>query len=82
MPAGFTDDGLPVGLEFLGRAYDEPTLLGLTYAFEQGTLFRRPPASTPPLDGESIPEPSSIFALLVVASGALLVLRKRPVLSR
>ncbi len=78
VPAGFTDDGLPVGLEFLGRAYDESTLLGLTYAFEQGTLFRRPPGSTPPLDGESIPEPSIAIALIVFASGALLMLRKQP----
>lgn len=73
VPAGFTDDGLPVGLEFLGRAYDEPTLLALTYAFEQGTLFRRPPASTPPLEGEAIPEPGSAVALIVFASAALLV---------
>lgn len=76
VPAGFTEDGLPVGLEFLGRAYDEPTLLGLTYAFEQGTLFRRPPASTPPLEPEPIPEPGTPVALIVFAFGVLLVWRK------
>lgn len=81
VPAGFTEDGLPVGLEFLGRAYDEPTLLGLTYAFEQGTLFRRPPSSTPPLESEPIPEPGTTVALIVFAFGVLLIWRKQPVLS-
>ncbi|MFE4106125.1 amidase family protein [Almyronema epifaneia] len=77
VPAGFTAEGLPVGLEFLGRAYDEPTLLKLTYAFEQGTGFRQPPASTPRLAGETIPEPSASFALLVVAAGGWLILYQK-----
>lgn len=43
VPAGFCDEGLPVGLELLARAWDEPLLLGLAYAFEQGTKHRRAP---------------------------------------
>ncbi|PZO54774.1 MAG: amidase [Phormidesmis priestleyi] len=78
VPAGFTEDGLPVGLEFLGRAYDEPTLLKLTYAFEQGTLVRRSPTSTPPLAGESIPEPGTAVALIVFAFGTLLIWKRSP----
>ncbi|MBD0334485.1 MAG: amidase, partial [Cyanobacteria bacterium Co-bin13] len=77
VPAGFTEDGLPVGLEFLGRAYDEATLLKLTYAFEQGTGFRTPPRSTPQLAGEKIPEPGFAVALFVAVSGAM-VLRRQP----
>jgi amidase len=42
VPAGFVD-GLPVGITFMGRAWSEPTLIRLTYAFEQHTLARRPP---------------------------------------
>ena len=42
VPAGFADDGLPVGVELLGRAYAEPQLLALAYAFEQATRHRRP----------------------------------------
>jgi Asp-tRNA(Asn)/Glu-tRNA(Gln) amidotransferase A subunit family amidase len=49
VPAGFTDDGLPVGLELLGRAWDEATLFKLAYAYEQATHHRRPPEATPPL---------------------------------
>ena len=43
VPAGFTPDGLPVGVELLGRAFDERRLFELAYAFEQATDHRRPP---------------------------------------
>jgi len=49
VPAGFTPDGLPVGLEFLGRPFTEAMLLRFGHAFEQGTGDRRPPESAPPL---------------------------------
>jgi Asp-tRNA(Asn)/Glu-tRNA(Gln) amidotransferase A subunit family amidase len=41
--------GVPVGIEFLGRPWSEPTLVRIAYGFEQATLFRRPPRSVPPL---------------------------------
>jgi hypothetical protein len=44
-----TPDGLPVGVELLGRAWSEPQLIKLAYAYEQATRHRRPPASTPAL---------------------------------
>jgi amidase len=46
----FTQDGLPVGVELLGRAWSEPQLIKFAYAYEQATRHRRPPASTPALD--------------------------------
>lgn len=44
VPAGYTAAGPPLGVAFTGRAYEEPTLIRLAYAFEQGTMFRRPPS--------------------------------------
>jgi Asp-tRNA(Asn)/Glu-tRNA(Gln) amidotransferase A subunit family amidase len=52
VPAGFTSEGLPVGIEFLGRQFSEGRLLTLGYAFEQATHHRRPPKTTPALPGE------------------------------
>ena len=76
VPAGFTSDGLPITISFLGPAYSEPTLLGLAYAYEQGTLNRLPPESTPPLPGETfeyepVPEPSTTIGLTVFGLTAL-----------
>ena len=34
VPAGFTPDGLPMGLEMLERAFAEPCLIALAYVFE------------------------------------------------
>ncbi len=42
VPAGYAH-GLPVGITFMGRAWSEPTLIKLAYAFEQGTKARRVP---------------------------------------
>lgn len=49
VPAGFTDDNLPVGITFLGRPYAEATLLKLAYAYEQATHHRVQPKTTPML---------------------------------
>ena len=41
VPAGFTSDGLPVGLQFIGRIFDEATVLRLGHAFQQITDWHR-----------------------------------------
>jgi amidase len=63
VPGGFTPPSgdviqpAPFGVAFTGRAFSEPTLIGLAYAFEQATHHRRPPPSTPPLPGDSVGRP-------------------------
>jgi len=46
VPMGFVR-GLPVGISFFGRAWSEPTLVKLAYAYEQATKHRRPPTFAP-----------------------------------
>jgi hypothetical protein len=64
-------NSVPIGIEFLGRPFSEPTLVKLAYSFEQATHHRRPPASTPPLPGETVPEPPSILLSVLVLAGAI-----------
>ncbi|MEX1253220.1 MAG: amidase [Dehalococcoidia bacterium] len=47
VPCGFTTDGLPVGVQIVGRHHDDFGVLQLAHAFEQATSFwkRRPPVA-------------------------------------
>ena len=67
VPAGFTDDGMPVGMELLGRPFSDPELVGFAYAFEQATHHHVPPSTTPPLVERAAP-PAVMFD--VAATGA------------
>jgi len=51
VPGGFYADGLPIGVEFLGRPFAEGLLLRAAYDYEQTTHHRRPPATAPALPG-------------------------------
>jgi amidase len=51
LPAGFTDDGLPVGIELLGPPWSESRLLSLGFSFERATRHRRPPVLVDPAGG-------------------------------
>ncbi len=49
VPMGFFK-GLPVGISFFGRAWSEPTLIKIAFAYEQATKHRKPPTFVPTVD--------------------------------
>ena len=49
VPMGFTKAGLPAGLQFLARPFDEDKLFQYSYAYEQVTRHRKPPEDFPAL---------------------------------
>jgi amidase len=53
-PDGFNAKDGPAGVTFSGRAFSEPRLIGLAYAFEQATHYRLPPGSAPPLPSDTV----------------------------
>jgi amidase len=53
VPAGMTEEGLPVTISFFGLAWSEPTLLGYGYDFEQATKAIALPRFTPELPGDT-----------------------------
>jgi len=50
VPAGFTTSGLPIGLQLIGRAFDESTVLRAAHAYERATDWhlRKPTLEAPP----------------------------------
>lgn len=43
IPMGYTYDGLPAGLQIVGRIFSESTLIEIAYGYEQATKHRKPP---------------------------------------
>ena len=41
VPCGFSEDGLPIGLQLAGRPFDEMTVLRAAYAYERSTTWSR-----------------------------------------
>jgi Asp-tRNA(Asn)/Glu-tRNA(Gln) amidotransferase A subunit family amidase len=52
MPGGYTAKNLPIGIQFVGKSFDDLTLLQVAYGYEQASKRRKPPAITPALPGE------------------------------
>lgn len=60
IPAGFTDSGLPTGVELLGRALDDARLVAFAFAYDAAYPKRQPPLRTPPLVNGAAPPPVRI----------------------
>lgn len=57
VPAGFTPDGLPIGVELLGRPLADARLVAFAFDYEQSTHPRRAPSTTPALVHGRTPVP-------------------------
>lgn len=55
VPAGWTENDLPVGVSFLGVPFSEEKLVGIARGFESETAQRRIPKHAPPLGGKAGP---------------------------
>jgi amidase len=53
-PSDAIENAFPSGVTFSGPAFSEPRLVALAFAFEQATLLREPPASTPALASDTV----------------------------
>jgi Asp-tRNA(Asn)/Glu-tRNA(Gln) amidotransferase A subunit family amidase len=71
LPAGWTDDGLPIGMDLLGPAWSEAALLALGFSIEQTMKLRRAPFSAPALVNGRAPAPRGIIMEGVDAVGPL-----------
>jgi len=69
IPAGFTSDGLPVGIELLGRAFGDARLVAMGYAFEQLGPRRRAPFTTPRLVAGKSPANMTFTTIAAGAAG-------------
>ena len=54
VPAGY-DEGLPMGITFIGGPWAEPKLIGLAYDYEQATQVRVPPQFIPTIGDDLFP---------------------------
>jgi amidase len=79
VPMGYSREGIPMSLEFLGNYFGESEIIGYAFDYEQATRFRLAP-------GLPIPEPATVPALLLLAAGVLvrqnLKLRQKAVARR
>lgn len=69
VPNGTLGDNLPVGLQIVGRAWDEAKIISYAYAYEQATHYRAPPPTTPPL--------ADSFASKFIGTWKLIAIRDR-----
>ena len=71
MPVGFSDRGLPVGMELLGMPFQDARLLAIAYPYEQATAPRQAPPTTPPLHN-GVPPPARFINVDFNQQGAQL----------
>lgn len=71
MPAGFTTDGLPIGMELLGRPLSDARLVSFAYDYETAVHPRRAPPTTPALVAGKAPTPRTAIAKAVSGTASI-----------
>ena len=77
VPMGYSEEGIPMSLEFMGNYFGESEIIGYAYDYEQATMLRRAPTLVPALFGEtfeyeSVPEPAiGLSTVAIVGLGML-----------
>ncbi len=82
VPMGYSEEGIPMSLEFMGNYFGEAEILGYAYDYEEATMFFKPPALLSSLPGEQfsfvpVPEPPTAPALILFGLGAFALKYKR-----
>ena len=82
VPMGYSEEGIPMSLEFMGNYFGESEIISYAYDYEQATGLRRPPSLLPPLPGETfeyqpVPEPVTGISTLAVFGLGMLGYRRR-----
>jgi Asp-tRNA(Asn)/Glu-tRNA(Gln) amidotransferase A subunit family amidase len=60
-PVGFTEEGLPIGIELIGRPWSDARLVALAFSFERTGARRRAPSTTPALVNGAAPKPMTML---------------------
>jgi len=68
MPAGFTEDGIPIGMELMGRPLSDAQLLAYAFSYEQAYRPRRPPPFVPQLVDGRAPDPLTFSTRMETAT--------------
>jgi hypothetical protein len=71
VPAGFTADGLPIGMELLGRPLSDAKLVSFAYDYETSVHPRRAPPTTPALIAAKAPSPRTAVAKAAAGEAAI-----------
>jgi amidase len=70
VPMGYSAEGVPMGLEFMGKFLEDGQMLGYAYDYEQATHWRMAPSF------DAVPEPA-VASLLGSATMGLFLKRRR-----
>lgn len=76
VPMGYSEEGIPMSLEFMGNYFGEAEIISYAYDYEMATMLYRSPTLVPALAGEvfdyvPVPEPAATPVLMLFGLGAL-----------